>query len=332
MSDDLYVQLTDKIFLTGSVIIPQLFKMIADEDEARLMLAMPGTAGQLAERTGRDEEEVQRSLDLLFWKGLVFKSRKPEGTIYRMTRDLVQFHDATLVWPDAPQAYLDMWQRYMDEEWATYAATITKMIPKPFARVVPVNQGVEMKNQILSRDDVEALIDETGRVAVTQCTCRRISGKCDKPVEVCLQVGKAADYTIERGSGRELSKEEAMEIIRLSEEAGLVHVTMNKSGDTHFICNCCDDCCQTFTLLISDGLNLCDPSRFAAEVDVDACNGCGDCLTRCYFGAMCLAETEDGEVVTIDPDKCMGCGLCTVACPEEALSMRQVRDAEFIPK
>lgn len=332
MSDDLYVQMTDKIFLTGSVIIPQLFKMIADEDEARLMLAMPGTAAQLAERLGRSEKEVQSSLDLLYWKGLVFKSRKPEGTLYRMTRDLVQFHDATLTWRDAPQEYYDLWQKYMEEEWPAYADTISKMLPKPFTRVIPVNQPLDVKSRILARDDVEALIDKAGRYAVTNCTCRTIAHKCDKPIGVCLQIGKGAEYTIDRGSGRELTRDEAMDIIRQSEEAGLVHVIMNKSEETHFICNCCDDCCQSFTLLISDGLNLCDPSRFLAEVDVDACSGCGDCLKRCYFGAMCLAETEDGSVVTIDPDKCMGCGLCAVACPEEALSMLQVRDAEFIPQ
>jgi Pyruvate/2-oxoacid:ferredoxin oxidoreductase delta subunit len=332
MSDDLYVQLTDRIFLTGSVIIPQLFKMIADEDEARLMLATPGTAAQLAERLGRGEEEVQSSLDQLYWKGLMFKSRKPEGTIYRMCRDLVQFHDATLTWPDVSREYCDLWQKYMDEEWPAYAAVITNMIAKPFTRVVPVNQPLDVKSQILARDDVEALIDKAGRYAVTNCTCRTIARKCDKPIEVCLQIGKGADYTIDRGSGRELTRDEAMEIIRQSEEAGLVHVIMNKSEETHFICNCCDDCCQSFTLLISDGLNLCDPSRFTAVVDADACTGCGECLTRCYFGALCLAETEGGEVLVIDSDKCMGCGLCTVVCPEDAITMLETREAEFIPE
>jgi Pyruvate/2-oxoacid:ferredoxin oxidoreductase delta subunit len=332
MSEDVYVQLTDRIFLTGSRIIPELFRMIADEDEARLMLATPGTADELAERLGRDPQEVQRSLDLLFKKGLVFKSQKPQGTIYRMVRDLVQFHDATLVWPEAPQEYLDLWQRYMEEEWPSYAATVTKLIPKPFTRVIPVNLPVEMKSSILAYDDVEKIINEASRVAVTRCTCRTIAGKCGKPVDVCLQVGKAADYTVERGSGREIDKQEALDIIRQCEEAGLVHVTMNRAGESHFICNCCDDCCQSFTLLIRDGLNLCDPSRFAAVVDADACSGCGSCLERCYFGALSLVEKDGQEVLSIDPDRCMGCGLCTLVCPEDALSMQVVRDAGFVPQ
>ncbi len=331
MLDDPYVQMTDRIFLTGSTIIPQLFKMIADEDEARLMLATPGTAAQLAERLGRSEEETQKMLDLLFRKGLVFKSKKPDGTIYRMCRDLVQFHDATLTWPEASREYYDLWQKYMEEEWPAYAATISQMIPKPFTRVIPVNQPLDVKSSILARDDVEKLLDKAGRFAVTNCTCRTIAHKCDKPIEVCLQIGKGAEYTIERGSGRELTREEAMDILRISEEAGLVHVVMNKSEETHFICNCCDDCCQAFTLLISDGLNICDPSRFTAVVDADACTGCGACLERCYFGALCMAETEDGEVLVINSDKCMGCGLCSVVCPEDAITMLETREADFIP-
>jgi Fe-S-cluster-containing hydrogenase component 2 len=164
-------------------------------------------------------------------------------------------------------------------------------------------------------------------VAVTRCTCRLVEGNCDKPLEVCLQVGKAAAYTIDRGSGREITKEEAMDILRLSEEAGLVHVTMNKAGESHFICNCCEDCCMSFTLLISDGFNLCDPSRYRPEVDAELCNGCEDCLPRCYFDALAM---QDG-IAVIDAEKCMGCGLCTVVCPAEAMSMAEVRDVDFIP-
>ena len=88
---------------------------------------------------------------------------------------------------------------------------------------------------------------------------------------------------------------------------------------------------QSLPCFISDGLNICDHSRFTAEVDPDRCSGCGDCLRRCYFGALSLAGTEDGEVLVIDGDKCMGCGLCRVACPEEAITLRETREADFIP-
>jgi len=329
MSDSsVYEQLAEKIFMAGSSIIPLLWEMIADEREAELLLGLPGTAAELTEKIGGDEAEVQEMLEGLYHKGVVFKSAKPEGVKYRLASSLVQFHDASILWPEAPQPYYDLWQRYMDEEWPNYAQMVMGMLPRPFTRVIPVEQPVEVKNRILAFEDVNSLIQNADRVAVTNCTCRLIAHKCDKPVEVCLQIGKAAAYTVDRGSGREVSKEEALEILRLSEEAGLVHVTMNRAGDSHFICNCCDDCCMSFTLLISDAINLCDPSRFAAEVDAEACTACGLCEERCYFGALSL--TGDGTA-RILAEKCMGCGLCQVACPEKAITMIQVREEEFIP-
>ncbi|MFW6113291.1 MAG: 4Fe-4S ferredoxin, partial [Actinomycetota bacterium] len=278
--EDLYEQLSERIMTKGSKIIPQLFRMVAGEEEARILLATPATSEQLAERLGISVEEVEKKLDDLFYKGLIFKKEKPEGTLYRMCRDIVQFHDASILWPDAPQEYLDLWKQHTKEEWPEYAAMVSKMLPKPFSRVIPVQQPVEARNRILAYEDVEEIIDNSDKIAVANCTCRLVDGKCGKPLEVCIQVGKAADYTIERRSGREINKQEAMDIIRMCEEEGLVHVTMNRTDDYHYICNCCDDCCVAFGLMIKDRgrFNICDPSRFVAEVDAEKCTGCGTCL------------------------------------------------------
>ncbi|PKN59977.1 MAG: 4Fe-4S ferredoxin, partial [Deltaproteobacteria bacterium HGW-Deltaproteobacteria-11] len=293
---DLYKQLAVKIFMPDSQIIPLLFELIADEDEARTLLALPGTVPEVAERLQLPQEHVSRMLAGLFRKGVAFKSEKPEGTKYRMAGTIVQFHDASIVWPEATAEFIAMWRRFMEEEWPTFASMVSQALPKPFARIIPVEQPVEMRQRILAYEDVRELIESTRRVAVTKCTCRLVAGNCDKPIEVCLQVGKGADYTIERESGRELTKEEALRLVRECEEAGLVHVVMNKAGESHFICNCCEDCCMSFTLLISDGFKLCDPSRFLAEVDARSCTACGECEERCYFGALSLDESGVAEI------------------------------------
>ncbi len=151
-------------------------------------------------------------------------------------------------------------------------------------------------------------------------------------MEVCLQVNNGARYTIDRGTGREVTKEEALEIIKKCEEEGLVHVTMNKAHVGHFICNCCSCCCQTLPLIISEGLKISDPSRFRAKVDPEKCSFCETCQERCYFSA--IEETENGKgesVMTVIGEKCLGCGLCHVTCPEEAISLVEVREVDFIP-
>jgi Pyruvate/2-oxoacid:ferredoxin oxidoreductase delta subunit len=328
--EDLYEKLAERILTKGSRFIPDLFRMIANEEEARIMLATPGTAEELAEKVGLSLEEMQGKLDLLYHKGLVFKADKPQGTLYRMCRDITQFHDASILWDGVTREYLDLWKRQTEEELPDYINMVSVILPKPLTRVVPVNQPVEARSSILAFDDVEQIVRDAGRLAVANCTCRLVDGKCGKPLEVCLQLGKAADYTIDRGSGREVSVDEAMDIIRLSEEAGLVHVTMNKAYGSHIICNCCSDCCVAFGLPI-DATSIVDPSRFLAVVDEDKCSGCGDCVERCFFAAITLDERDGEEVSSIAAEKCMGCGLCQVTCPEDAISMQAVREESFIP-
>jgi len=331
MSDeDLYEKLSERILTKGSRFIPDLFRMIADEEETRIMLATPGTVEELAEKLECPVEEMQGQLDLLFHKGLLFKAKKPQGTLYRMCRDITQFHDATILWEGVTREYLDLWKRQTQEELPDYINMVSMVIPKPFTRVVPVNQPVEARSSILAYEDVEQIVRDAGRLAVANCTCRLVDGKCGKPLEVCLQLGKAADYTVDRGSGRELTVDEAMEIIRMSEEAGLIHVTMNKAYGSHIICNCCEDCCVAFGLPIPATI-IVDPSRFLAVVDEEACSGCGDCVDRCFFEAVSLEERDGEEVPAIFAEKCMGCGLCQVACPEDAITMQAVREEAFIP-
>lgn len=326
--EDVYQQLAERIFMGNSAIIPELWRMIADEEEARILLATPATAGELADKFGCAAEDMEEKLGALFRKGVLFKAAKPGGTVYRVCRDLVQFHDASILWPEAPQEFYDLWRKYMDEEWPSLAKIITKVMTKPMTRVIPVEKSLEARTQVLSADNVREIIEKSERFAVTKCTCRLTMKKCDRPIEICLQVGKAADYTVERGSGREISKEEALRLAREAEEAGLVHVTMNKAEIGHFICNCCGCCCQSFTLLISDGLPLCDPSRFRPQVEADLCSACGDCEERCWFGAIAVG---DDDVAVVANEKCMGCGQCAIACPETAITMVAAREPAFIP-
>ena len=333
MNTAVYEQLTDKIMLTGSQIIPRLFAMIADPDEAALLLAMPGTPQQLAESIGRPVAEVERMCLGLYRKGLSFKSFKGETVSYKMCRDMIQFHDATILWEDASREYLDLWQVFMETEWPDFARLAEQFFPKPMTRVIPVNKTLDPgKQKILDADSVDKIIESAEVLAVTKCTCRLIAHKCTKPLEVCLQVNNAARYTIDRGSGREVTKAEALKILRQCEEEGLVHVTMNKMHVGHFICNCCACCCMALPLIISEGVKICDPSRFVAVIDPDVCRLCETCQDRCYFNALELRETEDGrEVMHVIREKCMGCGLCQVTCPEEAISLTAIREEGFIP-
>ncbi|MCU0597890.1 MAG: 4Fe-4S binding protein [Desulfobacterales bacterium] len=333
MNRDIYQQMTDKIMLTGSKLIPELFRMIVNDAEARLLMAMPGTPEQLAEKVQRPLDEVMNMCQLLYHKGVAFKSYKGGSVGYKMCRDMIQFHDATILWPEAPRDYLDLWQKFMEEEWPGFARLAEQFFPKAFTRIIPVDQSIDAgSHQVLDIDSANNIVEKADKLAVTRCTCRVIAHKCDMPLEVCIQVDNAAKYTIDRGSGREISKEEALQLLRTSEEKGLVHVTMNRAHAGHFICNCCSCCCQALPLVISDGLKILDPSRFQAEIDKGLCSGCEICLDRCHFLAIESVTLDDGaSVMQVIPEKCMGCGVCQITCPEGAIALREVRPADFIP-
>jgi NAD-dependent dihydropyrimidine dehydrogenase PreA subunit len=326
----LFKELADRIGLGNSSIVPRLFGMLADETDARILLSLPAAIPDLAGKIGQPEAEMEKRIQDLFLKGVVFPSTKTSPPTYRMCRDIVQFHDASILWKDAPREFLDLWQEFMESEWPDLARRISQMTEKPYTRVIPVNVSLEAKTHILDSDSVSEIVRKAQHLAVTKCTCRLTARKCDHPLEACIQVNNAALYSISRGTGRRIDVGEALAILREAEEKGLIHVTMNRHRVDHFICNCCPCCCQTMPILIKGGVRVVDPSRFTACVDEGLCTGCGMCHERCYFGAVSWKD-QDGGLSRIDPEKCMGCGLCQVTCPAQAIALAETRPESFVP-
>jgi ferredoxin/predicted transcriptional regulator len=324
-------QLAEQVGAGDSKIIAAIFGTLTDENEAKLVLAAapPATVEDLSEKTGIPAGDVERMIEPLFRKGLLFKSKKKDGTRYYRVRHLLQMHDSTAVAIDPSREMLDLWKQYMVEEWADFSRKFEEKLPNSVMRVVPVNVSLDLNTQILAFDDVKNLIDGANNLAVTRCSCRAIDGACGKDLDVCIQVDRAADYAIERGTGRQISKEETIELLKRCEEEGLVHVAENKKALGHVICNCCNDCCINWPSVRPEMGTFVAPSRYKAWVDAEECIGCDLCLERCYFKA--LSMEEDEEVAVVEADNCMGCGLCQVVCPTDAILLQEARPEEFVP-
>jgi DNA-binding MarR family transcriptional regulator len=118
----LYQELSDSLGVGDSQFLPRIFAMLTNEDEARVVLAAspPATAVEIAEKVGLPVEDVETMLGSLFTKGLIFKSKKPAGVRYYRVRTLLQFHDATVLAPDVPQAVRDIWRDYHKKEFKTH--------------------------------------------------------------------------------------------------------------------------------------------------------------------------------------------------------------------
>ena len=61
------------------------------------------------------------------------------------------------------------------------------------------------------------------------------------PTDTCVTYKDGINSFVDRGLSKKISKEEAKEVVRRADAAGLMH-TAGMGG----ICNCCGDCCYLF--------------------------------------------------------------------------------------
>ena len=159
--------------------------------------------------------------------------------------------------------------------------------------------------------------------------CRSTSPNHCYPDEVCMFVGEPyVSFVLEHQPDRcrRVTAEEAMEILRQTDEAGCLHAAFFKDitrGRFYAICNCCPCCCVAIKSHRFHGVPFYVHSGLE-PVFSDACNGCRKCVKACLFGA--LSEGGKKEPPVIDREACMGCGVCRAVCPQEAVTMVDVPD------
>jgi ferredoxin len=118
---------------------------------------------------------------------------------------------------------------------------------------------------------------------------------------------------IERELAREITKEEALEITKKSEEAGLVHFVDNAMGNVKHNCNCCGCACWSVGSIKRRKIprDVIMATYFIRETDEEACTGCGECVHVCPVDAI----TMEGDFPAVDDGWCIGCGVCVARCP-----------------
>ena len=164
-------------------------------------------------------------------------------------------------------------------------------------RVIPVESAIDSGSRVASYEEISHYLDQAHRFSVSNCSCRtarEIMGQgCGHLKEdMCIQLDHAAEYYIRTGRAREITREQAYEIIRRAEENGLMHQIPNTdgSGKTHAICNCC--ACSCFALRTSTMFKNNDMTRsnYVARVDKEKCVACGQCVENCPMNAIQLGQ------------------------------------------
>ncbi len=322
-----------KLGFPGSETLSRIFTILYDgKDDLRILEALPGTAAEIAGKTGLSEERVREAADRLVRRGsLAHPMKRPD--LYRLFPAMIEMRDSTVLWPDAPQELFELWEKLVLEEMPQLVPMLKQLKIPPMIRVVPIERSVESRNTVLDVDSARKIFRDAELITALPCACRVQAKKnnrspdCPAPeTSVCMQTNGFAEVVVSRGLGERLTNEEALKRIEEAEEAGLVHMVRNNVQKDMFMCNCCSCCCTGLYMVNQTGyLDALAPSRFRVKLDADACSGCGVCEDRCQFHAI----TVNGTAL-VDAAKCYGCGNCVITCPEEALTLEEVRPIEHI--
>jgi NAD-dependent dihydropyrimidine dehydrogenase PreA subunit len=276
-------------------------------------------------------EDLEKHLDSSVSKGATLRKKEGNKKYYANAMFMIGMYDMqTHRKNESLKEFLTESSQYFSE---AFDVEMFKTGINQF-RVVPINKSIPHEHHISSYDDIKKIIESTeGQIVVGHCVCRNKKDLFEEPCtqtdlrETCFVLHKdIAETYIEQGWGRPVSKEEALEILKQTEEDGLVYQPGNAQRPGSLCC-CCGCCCG----YLSDMKELPKPtdfikSNYFAQVDTDSCTGCGTCLDRCQMNALTLVN----EISTVNIDRCIGCGACVPTCPVEAIQLIK-REQEIIP-
>jgi electron transport complex protein RnfB len=314
----------------------RILKRLFSPKEARLALHLTYKPAplerirELAEGSGIARELVEGMLDTMARNGAIECAEK-EGTRYFWTMPLIVGMYEYQLKRLTPEFLGDIGE-YMSDRAFGLAFLSTE---RPQMRTIPVNKSIAAEHHVATYDHVVEIINGAdGPFAIIECICRKTAAMRGNPCkktsrqETCMPIGDMAKHAIQNGMGRAISREEALEIIRMNEAEGLVFQPSN-AQKADFICSCCGCCCGMLGMqkMLPKPVDFWATNYYAA-VDAEVCTGCGACVERCQVDAVTLGD--GGGTAVVNLDRCIGCGNCVVACPAGALSLHR-KTKETVP-
>jgi len=286
---------------------------------------IPEREAVVARRAGLAVAECARCLDQMSDAGLIFSYRQGRDTYYMAAHFVIgiwEYHVNKL----DPELIKDM------REYIPSLFNIWQAVPQ--LRTIPVGRSLQTGHEVMAYEQAEAIIKAHERILVAPCICRRehaIMGQgCGKLEEACLVFGAGVPYYQKNGLGRPLGQEEALEILKLADKAGLVLQPSNAQKVIN-ICCCCGCCCH----VLKNIKRHIQPaeivvSSFVVQLDEQACTGCGICEERCQVEA--LAQVSKKGKAALEAERCIGCGLCVTTCSGNALTLKRKPQTRPVPR
>ena len=283
-----------------------------------------------ARARGNVNGELPSLLKSMEDKGCIFVKRDGDGWLYSLHPFVVGMFEMQLN-RLSPGLFMDT-GKYIMQNFAT--EYLTTEVPQ--MRVIPVNKSVDSRQKISTYDEIRAIVESApGQISISDCICKKghdlLSDPCKKTDrrEVCMGLRDFADTWIRHGWGREITKEEALEILDQNEQDGLMLVSATMQ-EPEFICSCCGCCCGVMEMLrVMPRVADFTASNFQAQAEPGLCTGCEVCLERCQIDAVDY-DHKAKHIKQIDTRRCIGCGLCVPTCPEGAIQLF-AKPVQFVP-
>jgi NADPH-dependent glutamate synthase beta subunit-like oxidoreductase len=271
------------------------------------------TAEYLAQKVGKSLEEVKEIADTLGWKGIFRVNTSPidgkdryymqifaPGIMEMMVNNKQILNEH----PEVGKAF--------EEYTRIRMATMSPMMPDGYGlmRVVPIESSIKDIPGVNDYEKLSYYLDKYEVFSVSPCSCRssrRVIGEgCGHLEEdMCVQMGKGAEYYIRTGRARKITRVEALEIIKRAEENGLMHNMPNieEAGESAAICNCCSCSCFGLRVGLLYGARDVIRSNFVAKIDETKCVACGQCVETCPGNALKMGQKISTKVPLPQPAK-----------------------------
>jgi len=294
----------------------------------------PTPVSEIEPHLSISREELESILSNLAQRGLLFSKKIKDGNTGYALQQFGYGFPQTFFWRgvNTPIAkkMAELVAKYSGKEQLkeVYGNTKTKAF-----RYVPASLSLEPEQHaVFPFEMMGEVIKKVKVIALVHCPCRataHLIGKkrCDHSLENCIKYDELAEYLIEKGIGKEITKQEALEVIRKSEDAGLVHMVDNAREGIKHTCNCCGCCCWSVGTIRRKKIprDVLMATYFLRETDQEKCTGCGECVEICPVNVIKM----EGDFPVIDKEWCIGCGVCAVPCPTGAVKL--VRKSDAIP-
>jgi len=315
---------------TESGVEIKILKKLFTPEQAKLFMKLtfePETVENIANRIGIEPAILNLKLEEMAVQGLLFRDHQDNQVRYQNFHFIVGIYEFQLNTIDKELA--EMIEEYLPHLGMALAVAGVKTKQ---LRVAPVSSAIDTASPVANYNMIRELIKNQELISVTNCICRKEQGlldnNCGYPHETCFAFGKFAHYYIDNKMGRKIDVSEAMEILDLAEESGLV-LSPSNTKEICFVCCCCPCCCPTirYAKFFPKPVKM-FKTYYQSYIDPETCTSCHECFDRCPMEAI----IEGKETSEIHKDRCIGCGLCVSICPENAISLQAIQDVEDPPE